>query len=110
LKQFTLFACLTLFAACGPPPPDIPSLTPQLAGQLLQYDGRASNWLTQVRKTGGNCEYRFDLPEQNSHPTEIDLDHIVYCNGRQASRESDASVSFEYDKAAQRWVVKRFSS
>jgi hypothetical protein len=110
LKQFTLFACLSLLAACGEPKPEIPSLTQQLAGELLHYDQRAENWMIQVRKGGGNCEYRFDLPEQNSHPPQIDLDHIVFCNGRPAPRENEASVSFEYDKNAQRWVVKRFSS
>ncbi len=110
MKQFTLFACLSLLAACGPPKQEIPSLTPELAGQLLHYNQRAVNWLTQVSRSGGNCVYQIDLPEQNSHPTQIDLDHIVFCNGRQASRENDASVSFVYDKDTQRWVIKRFSS
>lgn len=110
MKQLSLFACLSLLAACGPPKPEIPSLTPQLAGQLLHYDQRAQNWLTQVKTRGGNCEYQLDLPEQNAHPTQIDLDQIVVCNGRQASRENQASVSFMYDKDAQRWVIKRFSS
>jgi hypothetical protein len=101
---------VVLLAACGPPKPVTPYLTPQAANQLLHYDAKAETWMTHVRRQNANCEYKLDLPDQTSHPTQIDLDHIVWCANRPSPRELDASVSFEYDKDAQRWVVKRFSS
>jgi hypothetical protein len=103
--------CLLFCVACGgPPKPVTPSLTPQLAAELLQYDNNAKNWLTHVKKQNPGCEYQLDLPAQTSHPTEIDLDHIVRCGNAPSPREFDATVSFEYDKDARRWVIKRFSS
>jgi len=102
---------LLLSVACGPPPkPVTPSLTPQLAGELLHYNNNAQNWLTHVKKQNPSCDYQLDLPAQTTHPTEIDLDHIVRCGSAVSPMELDASVSFAYDKDAQRWVIKRFSS
>ncbi|MBV8568972.1 MAG: hypothetical protein JO319_00020 [Acidobacteriaceae bacterium] len=97
-------------AACGPPKSDIPALNPQEAGSLLHYNNKAENWMIYVRKTNPSCEYTLDLPDQSSHPPQIDLDHIVTCGGRPSPREFDASVSFAYDPDQKRWVVKRFSS
>jgi hypothetical protein len=101
---------LLLCVACGPPKPVTPSLTPQLAGELLHYNNSAQNWLTHVKKQNPSCDYQLDLPAQTTHPTEIDLDHIVRCGSAASPMELDASVSFAYDKDAQRWVIKRFSS
>ena len=102
--------CLLLYVACGPPKPVTPSLTPQLAGELLHYDNNAKNWLIHVKKQNPGCEYQVTLPAQNNHPTQIDLTHIVWCQGAPSPTEFDASVSFEYDQQAQHWVLKRFSS
>lgn len=66
--------------------------------------------MVHVKKQDPSCEYRLDLPDQSSHPTQIDLDHIVYCRNRPSSKELDASVSFAYDKDKQQWVILRFSS
>jgi hypothetical protein len=106
----TLLCCAVLLGACAPPKPVTPYLTPQTANQLLHYDTKAEAWMTHVRRQDPNCEYKLDLPDQTNHPAQIDLDHIVSCANRPSPRELDASVSFEYDPAAQRWVVKRFSS
>ena len=104
------FFALLLAAACAPPKPVTPNLTPQTANLLLHYDTKAEAWMTHVRRQDPSCEYKFELPDQTTHPTELDLEHIVLCANRPSPRELDASVTFEYDKTAQRWVVKRFSS
>ena len=106
-----LFALL-IFAGCGSEPPKsaIPSLNPQQAATLLHYNSKAEVWMIHVKKNNPTCEYKLDLPEQNKHPTEIDLNHIVVCGGQPAPMEFDASVSFAYDKDQKRWVITRFSS
>ncbi|MFL6352215.1 MAG: hypothetical protein ACJ74Z_10245 [Bryobacteraceae bacterium] len=101
---------LVFLAACSPPPPPTPSLTPQNAAGLLHYNNRAENWLKFVKKRDPSCGYKLEIPDQSSHPSAIDLDHIVWCANRPAPKELDASVQFVYDKAAQRWVILRFSS
>jgi hypothetical protein len=109
----TKLACLTLLvllAACSSPPPPTPSLSPQTAGGLLHYNSLAENWLKFVKKRDPTCDYKIELPDQSSHPSAIDLDHIVWCANRPAPKELNASVQFVYDKTAQRWVILRFSS
>ena len=96
--------------ACGTPKPTTPSLTPELAAQLLHFDHKAEDWLTYVKKHNPSCEYRIDIPDQSAHPTEIDASHIVWCGNRPSPLEFDASVVFTYDKDAQRWTISRFSS
>ena len=66
--------------------------------------------MTHVKKQNPSCEYQLNLPAQNNHPTQIDLTHIVWWQGAPSPTEVDASVSFEYDKNAQRWVIKLFTS
>jgi hypothetical protein len=102
---------LVLSAGCGSPPkPATPALTPEAAAQLLRYNSKAEVWLMHVKKQDPSCEYRLDIPNQMAGPTQIDVSHIVWCGGKPSSREFDASVSFEYDKAAGHWVVARFAS
>ncbi len=110
MKKVFCGAGLLLCVACGSPPPVTPALTPQLAGELLHYNNNAENWLTHVKKQNPSCAYQLDLPSQASHPTQIDLTHIVSCGGAPSPMEFDASVSFVYDKAAQHWVIKLFTS
>ena len=109
-SRFALFASAVLLAGCGAPKPAVPSLNPEQANALLNYNNKAKNWMIYVKKNNPACEYVLDLPDQSSHPAQIDLDHIVSCSGRPAPKEFDASVSFSYDPAQQRWVVTRFSS
>jgi hypothetical protein len=106
-----LFALLAL-TGCSTPPKETPppALNPEQAAALLHYNNKAEVWMIHVRKTDPSCEYKLDLPEQNSHPTEIDLHHIVVCGGRPSPMEFDASVSFAYDKDQNKWVISRFSS
>ncbi|MBV9404500.1 MAG: hypothetical protein JO211_04090 [Acidobacteriaceae bacterium] len=101
---------LMIAIGCAPPKPTVPSLTPEGAGELLHYNNRAAAWLITVKKQDPTCEYRLDLPDQLSHPAELDLEHIMYCGGRPSPKEYDASVVFTYDKDAQKWVITRFSS
>lgn len=101
---------ILLLAGCTPPKPKTPALTPETANQLLNYNNKAKDWMTYVKKQNAACEYKLDLPDQTSGPTQIDLDHIVQCANRPSPRELDASVSFAFDPDTQRWVVKRFSS
>jgi len=106
-------ACLSailLLVACSAPKPATPSLTPEVAAELLHYNNKAQTWITYVRKQNSTCDYRLDLPDQTSHPAEIDLDHIVLCGNRPSPKEFDASVSFAYDKDSQKWVITRFAS
>lgn len=103
-------AAVFLLASCGPPKPTTPALNPEQANSLLHYNSRAENWMIYVHKNNPSCEYTLDLPDQSSHPIQIDLDHIVTCNGRPSPKEFDASVSFAYDPDQHKWVVKRFSS
>jgi hypothetical protein len=99
-----------LFVACSEPKPTTPALTPEEANQLLHYNNKAENWMIYVKKNNPSCTYQLDLPDQTSHPTTVDLDHIVSCGGRPSPMEFDAKVSFAYDKDHQKWVIIRFSS
>ena len=111
MSKFASLAALLLLVACGgPPKPTIPSLNPEQANSLLHYNNKAENWMTYVKKNNPSCQYILVLPDQSSHPAEIDLDHIVNCGGRPSPREFDASVSFGYDATQQKWVITRFSS
>ena len=110
IKGFLAIAIgLSMMVACSPPPPSIPSLSPVTAMQLLRDDSKAKGWLTYVQKQTTTCDYSLDLPDQSSHPSTIDLDHIVKCGNAQSPKALDASVSFEYDRATQQWKVSRFS-
>lgn len=100
---------LLLVVACGTPKARIPSLTPEEARALLNYNPKAQTWMSNVRKRDPTCEYRLDLPDQTSQPTDIDLDHIVYCGNRPSPKEFDAQVSFAYDPQTQRWTITRFA-
>ena len=95
-----------------PPKPTTPALTLQNATQLLHRNPRADNWLKYVQRNyrQAACEYKIELPDQTNHPTQIDLDHIVWCGNKPSPKEFDASVSYEYDKAGQYWVIKRVAS
>ena len=107
----TLLPLAWLLAACGDPPkPATPALTPQNAAQLLHYNSRAAVWLVHVKKQDPTCEYKLELPDQRTGPLQIDADHIVWCGGKPSPRELNASVSFEYDRAAGHWTIARFSS
>jgi hypothetical protein len=101
-----------LLGACGgaPPKPITPALTPEIAAQLLHYNGKAAVWLAHVKKQNPSCDYKLDLPNQMTSPTQIDVPHIVWCGGSPSPLELNASVSFEYDKAAGHWTIARFSS
>jgi len=102
---------LVLLASCGgPPKATTPALTPELAAQLLNFDERAQNFIGHVKKQNANCDFRLTLPDQVPPMTQIDLEHIVLCANRPAPLEFDASVTFVYDPAAQKWRLKRFSS
>ena len=107
-----LLPFLLLMAGCdsAPPKPQIPSLTPETANQLLHYNSKAETWLVHVQKQNPACTYQLDIPDQLNHPAQLDLDHIVKCGASPAPLELNASVSFEWDKDAQHWVIKRFSS
>lgn len=102
---FGLVSC-----SSGPPKPTTPALTPELAAQLLNYDERAQNFITHVKKQNPACEFAMTLPDQVPPLTQIDLGHIVQCSGRPAPLEFDASATFVYDAATGKWALKRFSS
>lgn len=111
MNKIACLGALMMLAGCsGTKKPDVPSLNQQMASELLHFDHKADAWLTYVKKQNPTCGYRVDLPDQSSHPTEIDIDHLVSCGGRPAPKEFDASVTFVYDAAAQRWRVGRFAS
>lgn len=111
LYTFVLAVNLIVLSGCSSPPKaTVPALTPEGAATLLRNNNKAQNWITYVQKQNTSCQYQLDLPDQASQPTTIDLDHIVKCGGRPSPKEFDASVSFEYDKDGQRWIVSRFAS
>ena len=105
-------ACCVLLGGCSstPPKPTTPALTLGTATALLQVNSKAKNWLEHIKKENASCDYKLDLPDQASHPTAIDFDHIVVCGGRPSPRALDASVSFAYDTNAGHWVITRFLS
>ncbi len=113
VRRLACFGTLAVLASCsggGPKKADVPSLNPETANQLLNFDHKASAWLTFVKKQNPTCIYQVDLPDQASHPTEIDIEHLVTCGGRPAPKEFDATVSFSYDPATQKWTISRFTS
>ena len=78
--------------------------------QLLRNNNKAKGWLRLVKQQNPACDYRLELPDQSSHPTKIDLSHILSCGAAPAPRALDASVSYEYDPNAKAWIISRFSS
>ncbi len=110
MAKLLCVAFIVLLAACAPPKPTTPALTPEAAAELVHYNAKAETWITYVKKQNAACSYKLDLPDQTSQPTSIDLDHIVSCANRPSPKEFDASVSFVFDKDTQKWTVKRFSS
>ena len=110
VKRLSWLAPVLVLTACAPPKPTTPALTPEVANQLLQYNNKAKDWLIYVKKQNPGCEYELDLPDQNTAPTQIDLDHIVVCANRPSPKEFDAAVSFAFDPNTQKWTVTRFSS
>jgi hypothetical protein len=109
-NKISVFGSFLLLAACSEPPkPQIPALTPDVANQALHYDSKAEGWIAHAKKQDSSCIYQLDIPDQTNHPTQLDFTHIVKCGGRPSPLELDASVSFEYDKNAQHWVIMRFS-
>jgi hypothetical protein len=109
-KITAVFALCFLLACSGPTKPTTPALTPELAAQLLNYDGRAQNFIAHVKKQNPACEFSMTLPDQVPPLTQIDLGHIVKCSNRPAPLEFDASATFVYDADAGKWTLKRFSS
>ncbi len=109
-KTVCAFLFVVLMGCASKPKVETPSLTPQEASALLQYDNKAHNWIMYVKKQNPVCDYKLDLPDQSNQPAEISLDHIVTCGSRPSPKEFDASVVFVYDKAQGRWVVQRFAS
>ena len=105
-----LLSCSLIGGCNTPPKATVPALTPENAAALVRNNNKAQNWITYVQKHNPGCAYQLTLPDQSAQPASIDLTHIVVCGGRPGPMEFDASVSFEYDKAAQRWTVSRFSS
>ena len=102
---------VAILSSCGgTPKPAVPALTPENAAAMLRNYPKAQTWITYVKRQNPACDYRLDLPDQASHPSTIDLDHIVVCGASPSPKEFDASVSFEYDKDAQHWVVSKFAS
>lgn len=112
VRTIVLIGASILLAACGTTPrkADVPALNPETASQLLHFNHKADAWLTFVKKQNPTCIYQVDLPDQSSHPTEIDIPHLVTCGGRPAPKEFDATVSFSYDAATQKWTIARFTS
>ncbi len=111
MREFCLVASLVFLAGCGgTPKPTVPSLNPEQAAELLHFDHKADAWITYVKKHNPACGYKLTLPDQATHPTEIDMNHIVSCGNAPSPKEFDATVVFTYDQAAQKWVVSRFSS
>jgi hypothetical protein len=110
VKNIAIVCALAGMIGCTKPKAEIPSLTPEQAAEMLQVNNKAHDWMLFVKKNNTGCEYKLDLPPQNNQPTEISLDHIVWCGGRPSPREFDASVVFVYDQAQQHWIVGRFSS
>ena len=100
-----------ILSSCGgPPKPAVPALTPENAAAMLRNYPKAQTWITYVKRQNPACDYQLDLPDQSAQPSTIDLDHIVVCGGSPSPKEFDASVSFDYDKNAQHWVISRFAS
>jgi hypothetical protein len=105
-----LLGAIVFSGACSPPPDPTPALTPENAVALLNNSNKAKDWLAFTQKHDSSCQWRVTLPEQASHPTEIDADHVVYCRVTPNPRELDASAQFTFDKVEKRWMLTAFRS
>jgi len=111
MRKWLCFACLALLLGCTKPKATTPALTPETAAELLRYDHKADAWLTYVKnRQSAACQYKLNLPDQTTQPTEVDVQDIVFCGAAPASREFQAAVHFQYDAASGRWLLTRFSS
>lgn len=108
VRIFSFLILTLVMAACSPPPPQHPKLTPMTANELLRFNTRAQNWIKFVKKQNPVCEFRLELPDQNAHPDWVSVDHIVSCGGNNHIAAFDASVEFQYNKTAKRWEIVRF--
>jgi hypothetical protein len=110
-KPTLSFVVAVVFAvACSTPPEAAPALTPENAVALLNNSNKAKDWLAYAQKHDSSCQWRVTLPEQASHPTEIDADHVMWCRVTTNPRELDASAVFTFDKIEKRWKLTDFRS
>ncbi len=105
-----VFAALLIAGACSPPPDPTPALTPENAVALLNNSNKAKDWMAYALKHDSSCQWKVDLPEQASHPIEVDLDHVMNCRVTPNPRELDASAVFTFDKVEKRWTLTDFRS
>ena len=96
--------------SCGPPPEKTPALTPENAVALLQINNKAKDWLAYAQKQDSTCQWRLDIPDQASHPTEVEVSHIMNCRVTTSPRALDASVTYTFNKAEKRWELTQFRS
>jgi len=96
--------------ACGPPPEVTPALTPENAVALLQNDNKAKGWMTYALKQDSTCQWKMDIPDQSSHPIEVEVAHVMNCRVTSSPRALDARVVFTFNKTEKRWELTQFSS
>ena len=110
-KTVSLLAAIAIVSvACGPPPEVTPALTPENAFALLENDNKAKGWMTYVRKQDSTCQWKMDIPDQSSHPIEVEVAHIMNCRVTSSPRALDARAVFTFNKAEKRWELTQFSS
>ncbi len=110
-KMIGLLALIaTVSVSCGPGPEVTPALTPENAVALLQIDGKAKDWLAYAQKQDSTCQWRLEIPDQASHPVEVEVAHIMSCRVTTSPRALDASVTFTFNKAQKRWELTQFRS
>ncbi len=105
-----LAAIATVSVACGPPPEVTPALTPENAVALLQNDNKAKGWMTYALKQDSSCTWKMEIPDQASHPTEVEVAHVMNCRVTSSPRALDARATFTFNKREKRWELTQFSS
>jgi hypothetical protein len=110
-KTMALLAAVTIVSgACGPPPEVTPALTPENAFALLENDNKAKDWMTYARKQDSTCAWKMEIPDQSSHPIEVEVAHIMNCRVTTSPRALDARATFTFNKREKRWELSQFSS
>jgi hypothetical protein len=105
-----IFAPLILLMGCTEKAPPHPALSPLAAERLLHYDTRAQNRLKSIQKQDRTCDFKIQLPDQSTHPTVVEADHVVTCGGRNDLKAFDANAEFQWNKAQKRWELSHFGS
>jgi hypothetical protein len=109
MTKLSLLAITALAGVgCTPKVPPHPALGPVTAERILHYDTKAQNRLKESKSQDPSCDYKIQLPDQSTHPDSVEVDHVVWCGGRNDLKQFDANAEFTWNKERGQWELSHF--